>query len=97
MCVYFVCGAEFGARGSLGVLWMDGWMDGTRVGARRSWLFHSLFFSLSNHMAAPPLVLQSLALTDSGRPVLLAGEVERLLQDQVCVWEGGLLRSCARK
>ena len=32
----------------------------------------------------PPIVLPPLPLTDSGRPVLLPGEVERLLQDQVC-------------
>lgn len=36
----------------------------------------------------PPLVLPPLPLTDSGRPVLLPGEVERLLQDQVRVGGG---------
>ena len=76
---------------------MDGWMERERERAALSALSLAFFLSLSNHMAAPPLVLQPLALTDSGRPVLLTGEVERLLQDQVCVWEGGLLRSCAWK
>ena len=31
---------------------------------------------------AAPMALAGLALTDSGRPVLLEGEVERVMQDK---------------
>jgi hypothetical protein len=45
-----------------------------------------------------PLALPALSLTDSGRPVLLPDEVERLLQDQVriMVCVGGVTRARRR-